>query len=825
MIVKKKEMVRKIWLLPLVLLTISLSAQTTTKLKLWYQQPAANWNEALPIGNGRLGAMIYGATGVDQIQLNEETVWSGGPNSNVNPEKAALLPKLVDLFFEGKYQETDDLANAEKLSLNSGMMYQPVGNLWLTFPGHEQVTNYYRELDIANASSKVTYELNGVTYTREYMASLDNGTIMVRLTAGQGGKINCSLGLNCDLRSRIMLEKDSTIHLSGITDDHEGVLGQVRFEALVKPVLRGGELALNEKELEIKDADQATIYISIASNFKNYNNISGDGLAKASSMLKTALNDDFDTAKAKHEAIYHRYFNRVSIDLGETAATALPTNERVEQFKEGDDPQLVSLYFQFGRYLMISASQPGTQPMNLQGIWNDRVTPPWDSKYTTNINAEMNYWPAELTNLSELHEPFLTMVKELSQSGQETARKLYNARGWVLHHNTDIWRVTGPIDWARSGLWPTGGAWVCQHVWEHFLYTGNQDFLKDAYPAMKGAAEFLLDILIEEPTHGWLVIGPSVSPENAYLPKINVGVGNAMDNQLVFDLFSNVIRASEMLGVDRAFADSLAAAKDRLPPMQIGQHSQLQEWIKDWDRVDDKHRHVSHLYAMHPSNQISPFRTPKLFEAARNSLVYRGDESTGWSMGWKVNLWARILDGNHALKMIGDQLSPSLRNNRGKESGGTYPNLFDAHPPFQIDGNFGCAAGIAEMLMQSYDGNIFLLPALPDRWQKGEINGLKARGGFEVDLSWENGKIKTFTIHSSLGGNCRIRVKQPVQSADGTALVVAKGGNPNPFYQLNEIKDPLISSKAKLKGVKAPKTFLYDFQTEAGKSYTFELKK
>lgn len=812
-----------LWSLLIVLGTFSSKAQEG-KLKLWYNKPATKWTEALPIGNGRLAAMVYGTTGLEQIQLNEETVWSGGPNSNVNPDKAALLPELVKLFFEGKYQETDDLANAEKLELNGGMKYQPVGNLWLTFPGHEQVNNYYRELDIANALSKVTYQLDGVTYTREYLASLDNGTIMFRLTASEGSKINCKLGLTCDLRSRVGVDPDSTIHLSGITDDHEGVLGQVRFEALVKPVLKGGEMILNNKQIEIKDATEATIYISIASNFKNYHDISGDGLAKASSLLKNAFNDNFETAKAKHEAIYRHYFDRVSLDLGETGAAKLPTDKRVELFKAGDDPQLVSLYFQFGRYLMISASQPGTQPMNLQGKWNNRVSPPWDCKYTTNINAEMNYWPAELTNLSELHEPFLKMVQELAVTGRQTARELYQARGWVLHHNTDIWRITGPVDWARSGLWPTGGAWVCQHLWEHYQYTGDKDFLKEAYPAMKGAAEFLLDILIEEPEHGWLLIGPSVSPENNYLPKINVGLGNTMDNQLAFDLFSNVIRSASILGLNDSFTDSLAAAKDRLPPMQIGQYGQLQEWIKDWDRKDDTHRHVSHLYAMHPSNQLSAFRTPELFAATKNSLVYRGDESTGWSMGWKVNLWARLRDGDHALKLIGDQLSPSVPNERGKENGGTYPNLFDAHPPFQIDGNFGCTAGIAEMLLQSQDGCVDLLPALPAKWSKGKVTGLVARGGFEFDIRWENGQVAEVKLVSKLGGNLRLRSLNQLVDANGDPLKVSSGENANPFYQLNAVKKALISKKVKLQKVKLPKTYSYDVPTREGEVLIFKVR-
>lgn len=805
------------------LLICSLFAQGNTSMKLWYKKPTSTWNEALSIGNGRLGAMVFGGTSRDRLQLNEETLWSGQPNQNTNAEIKNVLPEINKLFYAGKYREAEDLAVGKVVSTNSGMKYQPVGNLRIDFPGHENVKSYYRDLDISEAIASVSYELDGVKYYREYFSSFTDQVIIVRLSADKPGMINCKIGVDCELRSKVTLSENS-IDLSGITDDHENQLGDVRFRALVRPVNDGGELSVSGNQLSISGANSATIYISVGTNFINYHDISGDAFKKANSYLESAIKVDYLSARENHISYYQKYFKRVTLDLGTTEAAKLPTDARVEGFKTGDDPQLVSLYFQFGRYLLISCSQPGTQPANLQGIWNDKVAPSWDCKYTTNINAEMNYWPAELTNLSELHEPFLKMVRELSQSGQETAREIYGARGWVLHHNTDIWRITGPVDKARSGLWPTGGAWVCQHLWEHYLYTGDEVFLKESYPIMKSAAQFFLDILHEEPNHGWLVIGPSVSPENNYMKGVTVGTGTTMDNQLVFDLFSNLIRASFILNSDKAFADTLIMTRKRLAPMQIGQHSQLQEWMFDWDRPDDTHRHVSHLYGLFPSNQLSPYRTPELFEAAKNSLLYRGDESTGWSMGWKVNLLARFLDGNHAFKLITDQLTPSIRPGM-KEKGGTYLNLFDAHPPFQIDGNFGCAAGIAEMLLQSYDGNIFVLPALPDNWKKGEVKGLKARGGFEVDMSWEDGNIKKLTIHSALGGNCRIRIKQQLSSNGDAELVLAKGNNTNPFYQFNEIKDPLISPKAKLKGVKLPKTYLYDFNTEAGKSYTFDIKK
>ena len=795
--------------------------QDEVALKLWYNRPASSWNEALPVGNGRLGAMIFGEPSGEQLQLNEETVWSGGPGNNTNPAIRKVLPDVTKLIFDGKYKEAEQLAMAKVLSSDNGMKYQPVGNLRIRFPGQENATGYYRDLNIENAVASVKYEVNGVHYTRQFFSSFTDNVIIVRLTADQPGKISCNIGMDCPLRSKITVDEDNpVIDLSGITDDHEGVLGQVRFHALVKPVCEGGKVSVSGEQIIIDQADMATVYISIATNFKNYREISANAFAKADSILKKAVVVDYNTALKNHSTSYQKYFNRVKLDLGTTPAANLPTDERLTNFRTEEDPQLVSLFFQFGRYLLISSSRPGGQPANLQGIWNDRVSPPWDSKYTTNINAEMNYWPAENTNLSEMHQPFLKMVEELSQSGQETARDIYEARGWVLHHNTDIWRITGPVDHACSGLWPTGGAWVCQHLWEHYLYTGDRQFLKRAYPAMKSAAQFFLDILQKEPDHGWLVVSPSISPEHSFMKGATVCAGATMDNQLLFDLFSNTIHAAAILGEDKAFSDTLEVTRAKLAPMQIGQYSQLQEWMKDWDNPEDHHRHISQLYGLFPSNEISPYRTPELFEAAKNSLLYRGDESTGWSMGWKVNLWARLLDGNHAFKLITDQLTPAIRPD-GKVKGGTFLNLFDAHPPFQIDGNFGCAAGIAEMLMQSYDGFINILPALPDKWKNGEVQGLKARGGFQINIVWKDGTLEKLTVSSELGGNCRLRVPELLKAGEGITLKKADGENPNSFYFVNQVRKPLVSDKAKLKKPKLKKTYLFDFQTEAGKTYSF----
>ncbi len=799
-------------------------SQEKPGLKLWYNQASGTrWENALPIGNGRQGAMIYGNVDKETIQLNEHTVWSGSPNRNDNPASLDSLAEIRKLIFEGNHKVAERLANRVIITKKShGQMFQPVGSLHLSFPGHEKFSNYYRELDIEKAVAKTTYVVDGVTYTREALASFPDRVIVMRLTASKPGSLSFSANYSSPQRKKVFATtatKDLTI--SGTTSDHEGVKGLVEFKGITRIKLDGGSLSSNDTSLTVNGANSATIFISIATNFNNYKDISGDEEKRAADYLNKAYPKAYATILAGHIAAYQKYFNRVKLDLGTTPAANFPTDERLKNFSSTNDPHMVSLYYQFGRYLLISSSQPGGQPANLQGIWNNRLNPPWDSKYTININTEMNYWPAERTNLAELHQPLLEMVKELSITGQETARTMYGTRGWMAHHNTDIWRMNGAIDGAFWGMWTAGGAWLTQHLWEHYLYNGDKTYLASVYPALKGAALFYVDFLIEHPQYKWLVVSPGNSPENA--PKAHDGssldAGTTMDNQIVYDVFSSTIRTAQLLGKDAAFVDTLKQMRSRLAPMHIGQHNQLQEWLEDIDAPDDHHRHVSHLYGLFPSNQISPYRTPELFAASRNTLLQRGDVSTGWSMGWKVNWWAKLQDGNHAYKLIQNQLTPLGVNPDG---GGTYNNLFDAHPPFQIDGNFGCTSGITEMLLQSSDAALHVLPALPDVWPTGSITGLRAWGGFEVvDLQWKNGKVVKLVVKSTLGGNLRLRVPNALKLSNGASLKVATGKNPNPFYQTEDTPAPIVSEKSTIKPLELKATMLYDVATQKGVVYTF----
>lgn len=809
--------IKKIVLSACILLATSSVCFAAQEYKLWYDCPAQVWTEALPLGNGRLGAMVFGNPAMEQLQLNEETLWAGRPNNNANPDALEYIPKVRELVFAGKYLEAQTLATEKVMAkTNSGMPYQTFGDLRIAFPGHARYDNYYRELSLDSARAVVSYRVDGVNYRREMITSFTDQVVMVRLTADAPGKITFNAVLTTPHQDALIATDGDCVTLSGVSSWHEGLKGRVEFHGRLTTKIKGGNSCCKDGVLLVENADEAVVYVSIATNFNNYQDITGDQVQRAKDYLTKALKQDYREAKKSHVAFFKQYMDRVSLDLGANKEEAVTTDMRVQNFGNTNDAHLVATYFQFGRYLLICSSQPDGQPANLQGIWNDKLFPSWDSKYTCNINVEMNYWPAEVTNLSELHEPLLRLTKEVSETGRETAKIMYGADGWVLHHNTDIWRITGALDKAPSGMWPSGGAWLCRHLWERYLYTGDVGFLRSAYPIMKEAGRFFDEIMAKEPVHGWLVVCPSNSPENTHAGsngKATTAGGCTMDNQLIFDLWTSIITTARLLGTDAGFANHLEQRLTEMAPMQIGRWGQLQEWMFDWDDPEDVHRHVSHLYGLFPSNQISPYRTPELFDAARTSLIHRGDPSTGWSMGWKVCLWARLLDGNHAYKLITDQLT-LVRNE--KKKGGTYPNLFDAHPPFQIDGNFGCTAGIVEMLMQSYDGFIYLLPALPDVWKEGEIKGIIARGGFELDIRWKAGKVDRLVVKSHKGGNCRLRC---LTKLSGKGLKKAKGDNPNALYAVPAVRKPLINEQAKLNGVELKKTYLYDLDTKAGEEY------
>lgn len=728
---------------------------------LWYDRPATRWLEAQPIGNGRLGAMVFGGTDKETLQLNEDTVWAGGPHDYDNPEALAALPEIRRLVFAGQWREAESLVNAHFMGRPAGQAaYQTVGALTLDLGQPAAVTEYRRQLNLDTATVTTSYMADGVRYTREAFVSAPDQVIVVRLTADQPGRVSFAAAFAGPQQPAFRPEGTDTLVLDGISGASGPTPGAVKFHARARVQAEGGQVRAADSGLTVTGANAATILISIGSSYRNFQDVSADAVRQAQTFLDQAARKSYAALHRAHLADYQPRFRRFSLNLGQITGPDRPTDERIRTFATDHDPSLVALYCQFGRYLLLSSSRPGGQPANLQGLWNDSHNPPWGSKFTVNINTEMNYWCAAPGNLMECYEPLFAMIGDLTQTGARTAQVQYGAGGWVCHHNTDGWRGTAPVDFSGSGMWPTGGAWLCKSFWDHYEFSGDKQALAAHYPRMRGAAQFFLDTLVEEPTHHWLVTCPSVSPENSHHPGVSICAGPTMDMQILRDLFASCAKASQALGTDAEFRGKVLAARARLAPMQIGSEGQLQEWLEDWDAQapEQHHRHVSHLYGLYPSNQITRRGTPALFAAARKSLETRGDESTGWAEAWRINLWARLEDGDHAHTLITDLLTP----------GHTAPNMFDLHPPFQIDGNFGGAAGIMEMLLQSQNGELHLLPALPSAWPAGQVRGLLARGGFEVELYWAAGQLDHARILSRLGGPCTLRLGEKTHTLPTT---------------------------------------------------------
>ncbi len=753
--------------------------QLNPSLTLWYNQPASDWTEALPIGNGRLGAMIYGRSDKEIIQFNEETLWTGQPHDYAHKGANKYFQRIRELLWAGKQGEAEDLAMEGFMSEPLGQLcYQPFGNILLDFPGHENPVQFERKLDMAEAVSTVAYNIGDIAYKREIFSTHPGEAVVIRLEASKKGALEFSAGMDSPQDSyEVSVENDMVI-IKGKANNYpqkrvrEGAPypeSKLNFEARLKVIPDGGELISDGNKIAVKNANTATLVLVAATNFVNYQDISGDPEKRCNEYLEKLDGKSYPELKEEHISDYSELFGRVELDLGESDISLRPTNERLASFQQDEDPSMVALLYQYGRYLLISSSRQGTQPANLQGIWNNDMAPSWDSKYTININTEMNYWLSEITNLSEMTDPLISMVEDLSMTGRTVAKEHYNLGGWVAHHNTDIWRGAAPINHANHGIWPTGGAWLSQHLWWHYQFIGDKEYLGTrAYPVLKSASEFFAGYLVADPTHpDWLVSGPSNSPENGGLV-----MAPTMDHQIIRNLFANTIEAAEILGVDAYFVSVLKEKRARIAPNQIGQYGQLQEWLEDKDDPKSEHRHVSHLWGLHPGNEIHPITTPELAEACKVTLSHRGDGGTGWSRAWKINFWARLLDGDHSFLLLKNLVVPSRIPGAGKDQGGLYNNLFDAHPPFQIDGNFGATSGITEMLLQSHlrdeNGDFYqdILPALPSALASGKISGIKGRGGFEFEMNWAEGKLVSLKVKSLLGNKLNLRYAGQLISQD-----------------------------------------------------------